>query len=102
MSDRPDFLPAVEAIDAVPDTALAATALHLAAMMARVAVRMAGGVSSNGSSDRMLSITEAAARTGMSKSWLYRHNPTLPFARKIGRKVVFSEQGLTRWLARRR
>jgi predicted DNA-binding transcriptional regulator AlpA len=50
----------------------------------------------------MLDIHEAAVRAGMSEAWLYRHHGTLPFAKKIGRKVVFSEQGLARWLALRR
>jgi predicted DNA-binding transcriptional regulator AlpA len=52
--------------------------------------------------DHMLSIDEAVARLGMSRAWLYRHHGTLPFARKIGRKIVFSEAGLTRWLAKQR
>jgi excisionase family DNA binding protein len=49
----------------------------------------------------MLDVAEASARTGMSRDWLYRKKDSLPFARRIGRKVLFSEAGLTRWLARR-
>ena len=54
---------------------------------------------SNG--DRLLSIEETATRTGMSKDWLYRHKAVLPFTRRIGRKVLFSEAGLNRWMASR-
>ncbi len=99
--DLAALLPPVEAIDAVPDAALPATALHLAALQARVAARLTARTSTNGDGDHMLGIEEAAARTGMSKSWLYRHHHSLPFARRIGRKVVFSETGLTRWLTSR-
>ena len=50
---------------------------------------------------RMLSIGEAATRTGMSRDWLYRHAKQLPFTKRIGRKVLFDEVGLSRWLATR-
>lgn len=33
--------------------------------------------------------------------WFYRHANSLPFARRIGRKRLFSEHGLARWLATR-
>ena len=51
--------------------------------------------------DRLLDIAEAASRMGISKDWLYRHANTFPFARRIGRKVLFSDAGLVRWLANR-
>jgi predicted DNA-binding transcriptional regulator AlpA len=55
-------------------------------------------------SSRGLDITAVVARTGMSREWLYRQARAgqLPFARHHGRRVVFDEAGLTRWLARRR
>jgi predicted DNA-binding transcriptional regulator AlpA len=37
----------------------------------------------------------------MSRDWVYRQGHSLPFARHIGRRLVFSEQGLDKWLARR-
>ena len=53
--------------------------------------------------DRMLGVGEAAALTGLSRRWLYRHHKTLPFARKLSRKVLrFSRSGITRWLATKR
>lgn len=51
--------------------------------------------------DRLLGIKEAALRMGMSQDWLYRHAKNLQFMKRIGRKVLFSEVGLTRWLASR-
>jgi predicted DNA-binding transcriptional regulator AlpA len=50
-----------------------------------------------------LAIAAVVQRTGMSKDWLYREARAgrLPFARRLGRRVVFDETGLTRWLERR-
>jgi len=48
--------------------------------------------------DGNLSAHEAAVRLGVSKSYLYRHASRLPFARKIGRRVLFSANGLERWI----
>jgi excisionase family DNA binding protein len=50
-----------------------------------------------------LTVEEAAARLSMSKNWLYKQarKGALPFARRVGRRLVLDEGGLTRWLARR-
>ncbi len=53
--------------------------------------------------DKLLSPENAAALLGVKVTWLYRHAKTLPFARKLSRKVLrFSEAGLRRWQATRR
>jgi predicted DNA-binding transcriptional regulator AlpA len=53
--------------------------------------------------DKMLTTLEAAAILRRSVKWLYRHQKTLPFARKLSdRSWVYSEQGLRKWLARQR
>jgi excisionase family DNA binding protein len=52
--------------------------------------------------DEAISAAEAARMLGMSRRWLYRQAPRLPFTRKIGRAVRFSRSGITRWLATRR
>ena len=51
-----------------------------------------------------LNVEAVVQRTGMSKDWLYREarKGRLPFARRLGRRVVFDEVGLARWLERRR
>jgi predicted DNA-binding transcriptional regulator AlpA len=53
---------------------------------------------------RGLDVAAVEERTGMSKDWLYREARAgrLPFARRLGRRVVFDQAGLTRWLERRR
>ena len=34
----------------------------------------------------------------MSRSWVYHKAKKLPFARKIGARLVFDQKGLTKWL----
>lgn len=49
-------------------------------------------------SDRNLTVEEAAQRLGVSEQWLYRHSKTLPFAKKLShRQLRFSERGMARW-----
>lgn len=50
---------------------------------------------------RNLDIAEAARRLGMSRDWLYRHASELPFALRIGRRLVFDSLALERWNRRR-
>ena len=55
------------------------------------------------SEDDLLTVGEAAAALRVSPRWLYRHAKTLPFTRKLSRKVLrFSRSGITRWLATKR
>jgi excisionase family DNA binding protein len=51
--------------------------------------------------DQNLSIDEAAKRLGMSKSWVYKRRKSLPFAYKLGSRIVFSAHGLERWIEHR-
>lgn len=99
---EPLDLPPVEVVDGLGVEALPAALAHLLALQARVVARLAAGKAvASVVSARLLSVDEAAARTGMSKDWLYRHAKTLPFTRRLGRAVRFDEAALTRWLATR-
>jgi len=101
MREPPD-LPPLELVDGIAVEALPAALAHLLALQARVVARLAAGKAvASVVSARLLSVDEAAARTGMSKDWLYRHAKTLPFTRRLGRAVRFDEAALTRWLATR-
>ena|SRR5258708_1794790 len=51
----------------------------------------------SGQEARNLDVAEAAKRLGMSIDWLYRHASELPFALRIGRRVVFDSVALERW-----
>ena len=51
----------------------------------------------------LMTVHEAAEVLSLSPRWLYRHAKTLPFTRKLSRKVLrFSRAGLHRWLATKR
>jgi hypothetical protein len=53
--------------------------------------------------ERMLTTEEAAKLLRRSTKWISRHRRNLPFARKLSeRSWVYSEQGLRRWLARKK
>jgi excisionase family DNA binding protein len=52
-------------------------------------------------SDRLLTVSEAAKRLGVSRRYVYGHADEYPFARRLGPKTLrFSERGLEKWLAR--
>jgi excisionase family DNA binding protein len=44
--------------------------------------------------DELLGVTEAARRLGVSEDYLYRHASEYPFTRSMGRKLLFSAQGI--------
>jgi predicted DNA-binding transcriptional regulator AlpA len=53
--------------------------------------------------ERWLDAKEAAEMLSMSEDWLYRHAKNLPFARKLGPKMLrFSYQELVKWMATRK
>jgi len=56
---------------------------------------------SNGDTEPLLTIQQAAARMGVSKEYLYRRRD-LPFRRKLShRHLAFDANGLEAWLADR-
>lgn len=73
---------------------------RLVSVEERARLRLREGASFKGSTrpgDENISAATAAQRLGVSKYWLYRNARRLPFAHRIGRRVVFSTQGLERW-----
>ena len=52
--------------------------------------------------DRLLSAEEAAEMLSMSTDWLYRNARKLPFTRKLGKMLRFSQQGIVKWLESRK
>jgi excisionase family DNA binding protein len=48
--------------------------------------------------DVLLDVEETAARMRVSTAYIYKHSRKLPFARRIGRKVLFSSAGLDNYL----
>ena len=53
--------------------------------------------------DRLLDAGEASKRLCVSEDWLYRNAKKLPFARKLGPKMLrFSSIGIQKYLASRK
>jgi predicted DNA-binding transcriptional regulator AlpA len=81
-----DRLPALAPAEVVG----ALEALRVAAFQAAICPPAPPPAPSNG-----LAVDAVAQRTGMSRDWLYREARAgrLPFARRLGRRVVFDEAG---------
>src|SRR5687768_14957748 len=79
-----------------PALALALTA-RLGALAAGMVTAPPAARNGDHTADENLSAEEAARRLGVSKDWLYRQAGSLPFAVRIGRRLVFSARGLERW-----
>ena len=52
--------------------------------------------------DELLAVAEAARRLGVSEDYLYRHSREYTFARKEGRKLLFSALGIERHIRQNR
>jgi excisionase family DNA binding protein len=52
--------------------------------------------------DELLSVEQTAARLNVSEDYLYRHSTKFKFARRIGRKLLFSSSGLDAYLRKSR
>jgi predicted DNA-binding transcriptional regulator AlpA len=110
MTDRPADLASALAVlehavlELAPGEA-PAFVTRLAALLGVAGARLAVG-GGNGAAtraeDRLLTAREVHQRTTLSVAYLYRHAAALPFARRIGRRVLFDEAALTKWLAMRR
>jgi excisionase family DNA binding protein len=95
---------------AVLDTAIQeATPAERAGLVVQLAARLAtlGAGLSQGIQEKPVEgpdvnvdVGEASRLLGVSKRFLYRAAPRLPFARRLGRRLLFSRTGLERWNAR--
>ncbi len=52
-------------------------------------------------SQALYDVKTTAKILGVSADWVYRHRRTLPFAVRIGRRLMFSPQDLSDYLRRR-
>lgn len=48
--------------------------------------------------DQLLTISEAASRLNVSRDYLYRHGKELAFTRRMGRKLLFSNSGIEKYI----
>jgi excisionase family DNA binding protein len=64
--------------------------------------RLTAPVAAPAEHDELLSVTEAARRLGISEDYLYRHYREYAFARRQGRKVLFSALGIDKHIRQNR
>jgi predicted DNA-binding transcriptional regulator AlpA len=98
----------LHSLDDLPVESIPAVMASLAAAQSMLAARLLNtpnGNSSEPQADRLLDVTEAAAKTGMSVDYLYRHANELPFTVRVGTKerksLKFSELGIHKWIETR-
>jgi predicted DNA-binding transcriptional regulator AlpA len=51
--------------------------------------------------DQLIAVGAAAALLCVSRSYLYQHSATLPFTVRVGKKVLFSTQGIQEYVKQR-
>ena len=96
-----------ERVAEIPAAAIPALLCRLSAVQGALAARLRSEPHTEYSrasqaTDRLLRADEVAARTGLSRDYIYRHAEAFPFTRRVGRRALrFSEQGLDRWLKTR-
>jgi excisionase family DNA binding protein len=52
--------------------------------------------------DEWLTVRQAAQKLGCSTDYLYKNSASLPFARHLGRKLLFSTHGIEDYLCRQK
>jgi excisionase family DNA binding protein len=52
--------------------------------------------------DELLDVEQAAARMNVSMDYLYRRHKRLPFTRRMGKRLLFSSNGLDSFLKKSR
>jgi excisionase family DNA binding protein len=93
--------------EAVEDTVKEALEKLRVAIEAQVRAEMNGSqppkAEAPAPAEAPLSAAAAARRLGVSKDFLYRwaREGRLPFARRVGGRVIFLEKELERWLSKR-
>lgn len=50
--------------------------------------------------DMLLDVDQAAERLGVSRDYVYRNHHRYPFTRREGRSLLFSAQGIERYIRR--
>jgi hypothetical protein len=96
------LLPALEAIDELPDDQVPAVLTHLGAMLVRLSARQAASPHRvEPIEDDLLDVDEAAKLTRRSKSWLNHHGQSLPGFRQLhgkGGRKFWSRRALMGWI----
>jgi hypothetical protein len=84
--------------DQIP-AAIAQLAAAQSTLAARMMVAAAKSTKRQEEETNWLSVEEAAAKIGRSPRWFYRKAKSLPFLKRLSRKVLLvSEAGMMRWV----
>lgn len=75
---------------------------ELEVIRASALMRLSVPTSAARTQDELLEISVAAGRLGVSTDYLYRKSKVLPFTRRIGRKLLFSSQGIDSYIHQHR
>jgi hypothetical protein len=77
---------------------------RLVELEARVRIRLTEmpGAATPERADRLLDVGEVARRLGVSARYVYRNGPRWSCARHVGRRLMFSEQGIAQQIAKGR
>ena len=91
------------AVEAAGPEERAALVLRTAAVLAKLGALLASTPvpERTDGADKNLSVKETAERLSVSPEWVYRNARNLPSLR-LGRRLLFSERGIERYLQRRR
>jgi hypothetical protein len=68
----------------------------------RAFVRMVAPESASASEDRLLDVAAAARRMGVSTQFLYVNSKKYSFTRRVGRRLLFSSNGLDTYLKQKK
>ncbi len=71
---------------------------HLEAAKATAWARLTAPAAALPEHDELLNVAKAADRLGVSEDYLYLHHKDYAFTRRQGRKLLFSAQGIERFI----
>jgi excisionase family DNA binding protein len=99
----PNFDPALVPADQIPATIaiIGGWLTQLAARQMPAPAPVPQGAANDGA-DEWLTAPEAAKLLRCSTKTLYRKAAQMPCCRRLGRTLLFSKTGLTKWLAKQR
>jgi len=90
---RPELETVLDSVAQMPVSELPRLLGELEEIRATALLRMSAPATIQ-AHDGLLDVNAAAERLGVSTEYLYRHSSKLPFTRRMGRKLLFSEQGI--------
>jgi predicted DNA-binding transcriptional regulator AlpA len=101
ISMKQELQPMLEAARTLPPEQLPRLLGDLEEVRATALARLSAPGSHQTESDKLLDVSEAAARLGISKDYLYRNHSDFSFTRRVGRSLRFSASGIENYIQQR-